>query len=320
MDTSPEPKSDVSAESSPAPTADVKPAEQPSLKEFVRQGLDKSDQPKPAEEAPVADESAASDTASTDETEQTDESAQTESEELKVDETKPIPYNRFKEVNTQKNEAIAKLKDLEPKLQQYEATFNDPNVRAALDVLQLINSNPAKALEQLTPIVEHLKQVQGEALPKDLAEAVAEGVMDPKYAKELSMLRLKQNMTAKQLEQQQQNVATQAQKAVFDAWTAWDLEHRKTDPDLQPGSEKWNLVDDLLTAEKAKNGFPTTPAQAIAMVEAAYAKANGYRKQATKAPRKILTSTNTSSIVSEPDPAKMDAHTYIQAMLARKKS
>lgn len=320
MDTSTEPKPDVSAESSPAPTADVKPAEQPPLKEFVRQGLDKSDPPKPAEEALVADESAASDTVPTGETEQTDESVQTESEELKVDETKPIPYNRFKEVNTQKNEAVAKLKDLEPKLQQYEAAFNDPNVRAALDVLQLINSNPAKALEQLTPIVEHLKQVQGEALPQDLAEAVAEGVLDPKYAKELSMLRLKQNMTAKQLEQQQQNVATQAQKAVLAAWSAWDMEHRKIDTDLQPGSAKWNLVNDLLTAEQMRSGFPATPAKALEMIEAVYAKVNSFRAPTAKASRKILTSTNTSSIVTEPDPAKMDAHTYIQAMLARKKS
>lgn len=310
----------VPAESTPAPSVDVKPSDT-SLKDFVKAGLDKSTPPETVEEAPVADDSAASTTAD-ESPEKQDEASPVEkpSEEPKLDETKPIPYNRFKEVNTQKNEAIAKVRELEPKLQKYEATFNDPNVRAALDVLNLINTDPAKALAQLTPIVEHLKQVQGEALPSDLAEAVQEGVMDPKYAKELSMLRLKQTMTAKQLEQQQQSVAKQAQQAILDAWTAWDMEHRKIDTDFQPNSEKWNLVNDLLTAEKAKNGFPTTPADAIRMVEAAYAKANNFRKSSTKVPRKVLTSTNTSSIVTEPDPAKMGYKEYIQAMLARKKS
>ena len=310
---------DVSAESSPAQPVDVKPATEPSsLKDFVRAELGKSTPEKPTLEAPAADESAASEVEKDDQPQKTDESPAVESEELKLDETKPIPYNRFKEVNTQKNEAVAKVKELEPKLQQYEATFNDPNVRAALDVLNLITTNPAKALEQLAPIVEHLKQIKGDALPQDLADAVAEGVMDPKYAKELSMLRLQQAAASRQLEQQQKTAQEQAQNTITSAWATWDQEHRKTDPDFQQGSPKWKLVNELLTAKVATSGFPTSQAQAIELAEAAYAEVNGYLKPTIKPTRKTLSSTNSSPTTNEPDPTKMDLKAYVQARLARK--
>lgn len=132
------------------------------------------------------------------------------------------------------------------------------------------------------------------------------------------MLRLQQAAASRQLEQQQKTAQEQAQNTITSAWATWDQEHRKTDPDFQQGSPKWKLVNELLTAKVATSGFPTTQAQAIELVEAAYAEVNGYLKPTIKPTRKTLSSTNSSPTTNEPDPTKMDLKAYVQARLARK--
>lgn len=244
------------------------------------------------------------------EVESSDETQPEPPAETPVEENKPIPYKRFAEVNS-------KFREAEAKLAQHEKTLSDPDVRAAIDVLNLIRSNPARALEQLEPLVQQLKQIKGEAFPSDIADMLNEGTITKEVAVELTKLRHQSSATTRALENEKTSREQQHRNSIVQTWATWDSEHRKIDPDFQPGSKKWELVNKLLDSEVRKNGFPTEQGEAIKLVEGIYADVNALVSSAVpkKPTRRVLTSTTSSAGSSNIDPSKMSLLQYVKASL-----
>lgn len=221
------------------------------------------------------------------------------------EEAQHVPYERFKEVND-------KFRTTEAELAALQGRYNDPELQAAANMVQLIKNDPSRALRELEPIVSHLKQLQGDELPKDLHDAVEEGVLTKTYAKELAQLRLKSTATAAKL---QQTEAEQHVTSVAGALTSWDMEMRKKDTDFQPESPKWKYVLKQLNAELKLNPS-ASPSDALTMVETIYNEANGiFAPVKSTTPRTVLRS-NSASKASQPDPHKMSLMDYISANLS----
>lgn len=308
MDTETTDVKPTDAASSTATEPDVKPPA--SLGDFVKQEMaEKSPAVEPVEPTPEADDSAVVETEETKPAVEPVEQPKVETH----DETKPVPYARFKEVNS-------KFRELEAKHAKVASTLEDPDVKAALDVLQLIKTAPEKALEQLVPIVEHLKQLKGEAFPSDIQTMLDEGTITKAAAVELTQLRHQTKASKMQLDQQRQQTAKSASEAVLSTWATWDAEHRKTDTEFQPGSPKWKMVNSMLEAEVVKNGFPTTQAAAIEYAERVYTAVNELVNSSKPAParRKVLTSSNSTTEIAELDPTKMSLKDYIKLGLQKK--
>lgn len=221
-----------------------------------------------------------------------------------VDEPKPVPYSRFKEV-------ISERQALQAELEALRAKASDPDVAAAIDLLDAIRSNPERALKELVPVVDHLKQLQGDELAADLKEAVQEGTITKEYARELTQARLKSKATATALQQTREE---RARTLIASTWNDWDRVKRKTDPDFQPGTPKWQYVDELLKAKNTSEGLPTTQAAALERVELLYAQANKiFAPKRADGPRKVLQST--ASRATKPDPTKMGLLDFVLASL-----
>ena len=221
------------------------------------------------------------------------------------EEAQHVPYERFKEVND-------KFRSTEAELAALQGRYNDPELQAAANMVQLIKNDPTRALAELEPIISHLKQIRGDELPKDLHDAVEEGVLTKAYAKELAQLRLKSTATAAKL---QQTEAEQHVSSVASALTSWDMAQRQKDSDFTPESPKWQFVLKQLNAELKMNPNATS-ADALAMAETIYADANKiFTAPKATAPRTVLRS-NSASKASQPDPHKMSLMDYISANLA----
>lgn len=286
-DTNTDVKSDVASSATVVP--DVKtPATELSLGETIAAEMATSTTPVPAPGTPAVPP---------DET-------PTETDEVPADDTKPVPYDRFKEVNDRFRTAERERDSLQQQLA-------DPELQAALNVVSLLKTSPEKALAELEPIIEHLRQLKGDSYPDDIKEMLDEGTITKAVAKELTQLRHQTKAATTQLkvsaEEAQRNLITST-------WSAWDMARRKTDPDFTPGSVKWNEVNDRLQLLTVRKGFPSTQEEASALAEEAYQQVNKFLvPQQRAAARKVLTSSVASSKAVEPDPDKMTLLEYIMA-------
>ena len=177
----------------------------------------------------------------------------------------------------------------------------DDQFRQAMEVVSLLNTDPAKAYENLRPLMEGLETHMGMRLPQDLDAKVKEGILDPETAKEVARLRAEKTFAA----QRGQTEATQRQQAVVASMVtglnAWDQNKRATDPDFD---KKVDLVRGVyLTMYQATDaqGRPLnpvrTPDEAVALAEKAYAEVNskiaGFVP--ARAQQRVLTSRNAST-------------------------
>jgi hypothetical protein len=107
-----------------------------------------------------------------------------------------------------------------------------------LEILALINTNPAEAVKKLQPIMEQLGQFDGSKLPSDLENAVAEGKIELEFAQEMAKLRAQNQhgtrMNQKTQEQLQMERAQQVTQANQNALAAWEVAIAKNDPDFKP--------------------------------------------------------------------------------------
>lgn len=178
-------------------------------------------------------------------------------------------------------------------IQSYIAKNNIPpeTFNQAMAISALLVNDPAKALEVLHPIMERLKASTGEgALPEDLAQAVKEGEMTEKWAREHAKTRAS---TAMQQRSAQENAVRNNENASRQSVSQWEATMRQKDPDFD---KKYPILEakfvSLVTMNKA-----TDPATLVKLAEEAYAFANKQAStfQPSKPQRKVFKSNGSSS-------------------------
>lgn len=140
-------------------------------------------------------------------------------------------------------------------------------------------------LDKIGPYVNMAQQYVGQALPSDLHEQVMGGFITEDYARELSRLRLQEQMQTQQLQtahhQQQESQMHTAAVAIRDVVNNWEADMRARDPDY---AKKHGTVQRYAQAAIQANGAPRTPQEALAMVQQAYADAEKDLKAFVPAP------------------------------------
>jgi hypothetical protein len=193
------------------------------------------------------------------------------------------------------DEAVQKWTYHKSTLDEYGVTQEEADYM--LSIACAFRANPGQARQMLAPLWDKLKDLDENALPADLQEAVNREEITEAMAKRLWAAEVK-NRTAGQSGQfaarkQQQD----AQKAVNDAIASWESHKRKTDPDYRPKAKGgkdglWEFVADrfmrLFALQPPKNG-----AEQVRLLEQAYTEVketygsrvrsftNGHRKNLT---------------------------------------
>lgn len=259
----------------------------------------------------------------------------------------PVPYKRFKEVNSQKTELSQKIEtEYKPKLERYDRITNfcetkqisPEEFQEALNVQALISSgNVDDALKKLEPLVEALKGMNGSKLPEDLQKDVDAGDITLRHAKEIAQLRAKSKFgeisekrkQANSERRQQEQFASQVES---DA-RAWEIRTRQNDPDYKPKKSEsspdglWELARDKYLADlnrvdsKGQYVNPvTTPKAMTDLLDKAYRSAkatlSGARGVKPKT-RPVLRSSEQSSRASSGKKTIEEADTLEEAVAIR---
>lgn len=251
-------------------------------------------------------------------------------DEIVIDETNPpatIPYERFREVNEKAKEFETRYQAVEPvvkthkEITEYCRTngISQDQFREGLQLLSIINSDPAKAVEALSSLVEQLQGFVGDKLPEDLQKKVDDGKLEVADAKEIASLRAKakygESKSKQTKETQERDVERKFIHDVQTATTAWEKNVLKTDLDMREGSEKQELVlakyRTLATERDASGNFVHpiySPEDHVALFQKAYDFVNKFQSKFVKSNKpvgkKVLTST-ASSVTAEVEPKSM---------------
>ncbi len=240
----------------------------------------------------------------------------------KADEKGPVPYERFQEVVAKRNEIETKLKEYEPLAAQHQRiveycgqnSITQEQFSQGLEIIALMNTDPAKALEKLAPLYNELQGFVGNKLPEDLQKDVDAGDLPLTRAKEIAQLRAQskfgENRSKQTAEQAKARQEREFQSALTSAATTWDSAKRTSDPDYKPKAKedapdgKWELTRDkflaLLHQQNMQGQFTnpvSTPQQMSQLLERAYQQVNETFSGLLKGrkPTKVLTRTGSST-------------------------
>lgn len=204
----------------------------------------------------------------------TEDKPETVAEEPKVDGEKPedvpeekLPFHKHPRW-MQMNRA---LKDLEPKAQAFEkitkitsdAGLSSEEVDNGFEMMALLKSDPAKALERLRPIMHALEGITGARLPDDLQQRVVQGRADPETAQELAQARYLQAQQVQRQEHEAVQAQRQAASAMASTVTTLEQQWQATDVDY---GKKAPLVMAQARALMAEFGNPVNAEQATQLV------------------------------------------------------
>lgn len=275
---------DVTAESSTAEVQDVAAESSPaqgekSLHDFVREkvpGSEDSPTSESGDDAPPKALDGAKPAAKEDAVEELDDDVSPE----ELASYKGKTRQRVQELLDARNDARAEVDSLKPKAEQWdrvERFIGENNVSAeeasnALQITAMINSDPAKAFQVLTPIYQELAKRAGMLLPEDLEGEVRSGAISRERALELSRARAGQQTTeqraTREMEQRrQQDEARQnaeLQQTLRTASQTWDANRQAKDPD-------WHLKRDEVArrveARFMKDGLPSDTAKLLGILD-----------------------------------------------------
>ncbi len=242
----------------------------------------------------------------------------------KVEEGKPVPYERFQEVVAERNQVKQTFEQVQPAVESYNKiqSYCESNgitpeqFSQTLEVQALLNSDPEEALKRLLPIVEGLQGFTGNKLPADLQGEVDSGELSLARAKEIAQFRAKTQFGEKksQYDQQRQQQERQQslQRELMQGIETWETAKRKSDPDYKPaanGTEgKWELVRDkylaMLNQTDGKGNYANpvrNTAEMVALMDKAYASVNAFyaRLGGKKLTRPGLSSSRSSSTTTK---------------------
>lgn len=221
----------------------------------------------------------------------------------KSDAAEKLPFHnhpRWKEM-------IVERDALKPKAEQFEKITNfmsanglsNQEVVEGFQIMALMKTNPVEAHKRISEYKAKLDAIVGEKLPEDLHKKVEEGFVDSDTAKENARLRAEKAFYEQRQAQQEQQAVAQRQAGIHSAIVNWEQKMKATDADW---SAKQEFVTDqvklMLAAEQ-----PSTPEQAIALVERAYSITR--ERMARFAPRRqpvthVSSSTSSATAVAQP--------------------
>ena len=210
-------------------------------------------------------------------------------------EDKDLPFHkepRFQELVAQKNEARQQLEAVKPladqarALQDYMTNNGIPpqELQAFLEYATLKRTNPQLAFERLQGDYNALALMNGATLPPDLQAEVAAATMSPERAKEIARLRGQTQYQSWQQHNGQMNQQQQQVQMIQAASSQWTQNKQIADPDLKPGSNLWQLVQDKINAQPPFR----SPQEAYAGSEKAYTDAKAFL--AKLQPRQVVPS------------------------------
>lgn len=216
-------------------------------------------------------------------------------EKVVEEEKGPIPYERFQELVSERDNIKREYESAQPKITNYDNivkhcaqhNITPEQFHEVMNVQALLNTDPAKALEKLLPIVEQLQQFTGMKVPADLQKEVDDGTISLERAKEIASLRAKSTFGEKKNlfdRQAQERVQWESyQKEVKNSMATWESTKRGSDPDYKPKAKegdldgKWELTRDKFLAmlnqvdERGQPVYPVRTAQeGVELMERAY--------------------------------------------------
>lgn len=190
-----------------------------------------------------------------------------------VEKEGPVPYKRFKEVNTAKAELETKVKEWEP-LVQAQVKVNETLQAAgvtveeyqdAVEFLTLVRTNPRAAIAKIKPLYNALQQFDEGVLPKQFQDKidrldarVKEGEMSEEAAKELRELYMAQGKL--EVGSKANSITTEAQQKAYEkqvvqsyvnAASAWGKAKSVSDTDYKPKA-KADDADGVFEITEAK--------------------------------------------------------------------
>jgi len=147
-----------------------------------------------------------------------------------------------------------------------EADLSSEDVAQAFLIASLIKSDPGKALELITPIVENLTVLTGNRLPADLQAKVDQGLIDEDTALHVSRERANLQLATKQSERTVERTVQSQQSnhinAVRTAVITWEDQWKQSDPDYP---KKQPFVEAEVRQMIAMKGAPRSPEEAVQM-------------------------------------------------------
>lgn len=233
------------------------------------------------------------------------EDQQEEKEKVKIPEEKllsgkdPIPVDRFKEVITERNTAREQIKRMQVVVDDWrnldsfckQNAITPEQFKNVVEVQALLNTDPAKALERLRPIMNELEGFVGNKLPDDLQKLVDDGECSLRVAKELAQTRAKSRFGEGKLKHDRARIESERQaelqSRIKTSVVSWETSKRDSDPDYKPKANatdpdgKWEFVQKYIhasaTETDANGNFvnPITDERSMtALMEKAYAAVN----------------------------------------------
>ncbi len=171
-------------------------------------------------------------------------------------------------------------------------------------------------LEGVMPYVQLAQESLGIVIPKDLQEAVKQGHMSEDAARYTAQQRAMRSLSdakaAKLAEadstRTQQDAAKALETEIQTSVSTWEKGIKRGDPDY---AQKQPVIMDLLAAVVQERGAPKNGAEAVAIAEAAYDRAN--KMLARFAPRPRPTSATPSSLGNRVNGARAEPKSLLEA-------
>ncbi len=161
-------------------------------------------------------------------------------------EKKPIPYERFQEVNAQKTQFERQISEFKP-LAEAQKGIHDyctkNNVTPEdfnywLEVAATVKNDPAKALELLQPQLQQLQSFKGDTLSPELQAAVDNGEISQAYAKRIAAAESQQKWNAERTKhteaQRKQELTARYQTEMTNSLVTWAETKAGKMPDFKP--------------------------------------------------------------------------------------
>lgn len=222
-----------------------------------------------------------------------------------------LPFHnhpRWKEVLSERDSYKTKA-DQYVQIEKYmEANgLQSQEVAEGFYVMSLIRNNPIEAYKVLHGHLQKLAPIVGVTLPKDIEEKVDQGSLDAESARELAQARARANVLS---EQNQKALAAQKAKeeqarreSTRGAVVTWENSIRQRDPDY---SAKQQFIRDRVRV-MLQQGEPTSPQEAVALVEKAYAEVTEQMLKVMPRPQQArqVVSTSSSSVSAQPQPKSL---------------
>lgn len=208
---------------------------------------------------------------------------------------RPETRRRFEQLLSQRDEARTTLSALQPEIDQHRQLqgYLKQHQLAPDDVNMLLGVGAALRrgdyqafLNGVTPYVMAAQEAIGLRLAPDMQKQVDEGLITEETAREVTRTRFRANQSEERLRTETTTRAQEDQgralEAVRSAVSTWEEGIRGRDPDYSLKAVAIRRFSQALLQER---GAPTTPQQAVALVEEAYREATEQFARARPPPR-----------------------------------